>query len=229
MKRICSICARGGSKGVPGKNKRLLAGLPLIAHSILQAKRSGLFDIIAVSSDDPEILKIALEYGAHYAFERSEELSSDKAPKIPVIRDCVEKAERELQTRFDICTDLDCTSPLRSIEDIKNCVTLAEKEDTEIVITAAPARRSPYFNMVETDGVKVTLSKVLPNNIVRRQDAPSCYDMNASIYVWKREALENYDTLFQEGTRLVVMPEERSQDIDSELDFKIVELLMEHR
>ena len=97
------------------------------------------------------------------------------------------------------------------------------------VITAMPARRSPYFNMVEVgdDGVP-RLSKTLPNRVARRQDAPKCYDMNASIYVWRRDVLMASDSLFHDDTRLYIMPEERSWDIDNELDFQIVECLVKH-
>lgn len=232
MLRICTICARGGSKGVKNKNLRELIGLPLIAHSIIQAKKSNLFDIIAVSSDSDEILNTSSEYGANYVIKRPSELATDTAPKIPVIQHCVREVERLTGMKFDTMTDLDATSPLRTIEDIELAVSLLECHDNaRNVITAAPARRSPYFNLVEqTNERYVKLSKPLESTIVRRQDAPRCYDMNASIYVWKRKAF--YDSnlsVFTEQTMLYEMPEERSIDIDSELDFEIVELLAKKR
>lgn len=227
MKRICTICARGGSKGVKGKNIRPLLGKPLIAYSIEQAKQSGLFDVIAVSSDSELILETAKTFGADYLIKRPDELATDQAAKLPVIKHCVAEVEQQKGCTFDTIVDLDATSPLRSVEDIQSAVALLEENRVGNVITAMPSRRSPYFNLVELNenGV-VELSKPLKTPIVRRQDAPKCYDMNASIYVWKHQTLFDSKSLFNADTRLYVMPEERSVDIDSELDFKVVELLM---
>lgn len=226
-RRICSICARGGSKGVKGKNVRLLQGRPLIVHSIEQALTSGLFDVVAVSSDSDEILAIARQVGAQCLVKRPDELATDTAAKLPVIRHCVSEVESLWQTRFDTMVDLDATSPLRTIDDIRGAVELLESSGAGNVITAMPARRSPYFNLVETDerGV-VRLSKPPTTPFVRRQDAPKCYDMNASIYVWRRHALFDAPSLFNPDTRLFVMPEERSIDIDSELDWRFVEFVL---
>lgn len=230
MSRICTICARGGSKGVKNKNIRDLAGKPLIAYTLEQARASGLFDLIAVSSDSLEILGMARGHGADLLVERPAELATDTAAKLPVIRHCVEEVERISGKRFDVVVDLDATSPLRLVADIQGAVDMLERENVANVITAAPARRSPYFNLVELgeDGV-VRLSKPLKKPIVRRQDSPKCFDMNASIYAWQRAALFDYPTVFNADTRLFVMPEERSADIDNELDFEIVELLMKKR
>lgn len=231
MTRICTICARGGSKGVKNKNIRELLGKPLIAHSVLQAKKSGLFDVIAISSDSEDILSIAKEYGADYLIKRPAELATDTAAKLPVMQHCVREVEKLSGLTFNTIMDIDATSPLRTVEDIHQCVKLLENSQHGTnIITAAPARRSPYFNLVEEkeDGY-VVLSKPLPNLIVRRQDAPKSYDMNASIYVWKRASFFQANSVFTDHTLLYIMPEERSQDIDSELDFEIVKLLAEKR
>jgi len=230
MKRLCTICARGGSKGVKNKNIRVLGGKPLIALSLHQARESRLFDLIAVSSDSAKILDAARNHGADLVIERPAELASDTAAKIPAIRHCVEESEHFFRAHFDVIVDLDATSPLRLSEDIKGAVDLLERNHVSNVITAAPARRSPYFNLVELgDDNVVRLSKPLEKPIVRRQDSPQCFDMNASIYVWTRAALFACPTIFNADTRLFVMPEERSIDIDSELDFKFVELMMMKR
>lgn len=224
--RLCTVCARGGSKGVKNKNLRPLLGKPLLAHSLEQARASGLFDALAVSSDSPEILQVAHHWGADYLVRRPEELATDSAPKIPVIRHCVLESERLAGCSFDVIVDLDATSPLRMPQDIRAAVALLEQGDVDNVITAMPSRRSPYFNVVELDKQGVPrLSKTLTDPVVRRQDAPKCYDMNASIYVWRRALLMSSDTLFHGKTHLYVMPEERSWDIDSEFDFRIVECL----
>jgi CMP-N,N'-diacetyllegionaminic acid synthase len=230
MTRLCTICARAGSKGVRNKNIRDLLGKPLIAYSILQARESKLFDFIAVSSDSKEILATAKRFGADFLIERPAELATDEAPKLPVIQHCVLETEKIAGKVFSVIVDLDATSPLRSTDDIRGAVKLLEDGAVSNVITGTPARRSPYFNLVELDenGV-VVLSKTLPKSVARRQDAPKCFDMNASIYVWKRDALFENAVLFKCDTLLYVMPQERSVDIDSEMDFQIVELLMKEK
>jgi len=230
MTRLCTICARGGSKGVPGKNLRELLGKPLIAHSIEQAKRSGLFAAVAVSSDSADILDVSRRYGADVLVERPAEMATDAAPKVPAIRHCVESAERALKREFPVFADLDATAPLRTPEDIAGAVRLLEERGAASVITGAPARRSPYFNLVELDARGVPhVVKPLPQTVNRRQDAPRCYDMNASIYVWRRDAFFRRPAVFYDDTQLYEMPPERSVDIDSELDFEIVRMLMERQ
>lgn len=225
--RLCTICARGGSKGVPGKNIRMLAGKPLIGHSIAQAKETGLFAAVAVSSDSAEILNVAQECGADILIERPADMASDTAAKLPAIRHAILEAEARLGRTFSILVDLDTTSPLRLPEDIAETVRMVESGAAGNVLTVTPAHRSPYFNMLEVaaDG-SVTLSKPLPNGIVRRQDAPACYDMNASIYTWGRHPFIDAPYGIDANTRLYVMPRERSIDIDDEVDFTLVEYLM---
>ena len=227
MKRICTICARGGSKGVPNKNIRNLLGKPLIAHSILQAKSSGLFDAITISSDSSQILDVAKEWGADYLIKRPDELATDLSAKMPAIKHCVIETEKLSKYKYDVIVDLDATSPLRNIKDIKGAVELLEKKGVSNVITGAPARHSPYFNLVEVEESSVArLSKPLTVPIIRRQDSPKCFDMNASIYVWRRKALFENESIFLSDTALYEMPEERSIDIDSELDFEFVTYIM---
>ena len=228
--RICTICARGGSKGCKNKNIRDLRNKPLLAYSIEQARASGCFVAIALDSDSPEILEIGKKFGVDFCIKRPDELASDSAPKLPAIQHCVQEVENTIGKTFDIIVDLDVTSPLRSVNDIVEVVHLLEESGCSNVITGCVARRSPYFNLVEMDenGV-VQLAKKLEKPIFRRQDSPRCFDMNASIYAWKREALGKGNSVFLHDTRLWVMPEERSWDIDSLLDFQFVEFLMSHR
>lgn len=227
MKRLCTICARGGSEGVKGKNIRPLLGKPLIAYSIEQARQAGIFVAIAVDSDSEEILSVAAATGVDYLIRRPAELATSTAPKLPVIRHCVEAVEMLAGERYETIVDLDATSPLRNVEDIAGVVELLESRQVSNVITGTPARRSPYFNLVELDanGV-VRLSKSLPVSVTRRQDSPKCFDMNASIYAWKRDVLLNRTTLFNEDTLLYIMQEDQSVDLDSEIDFAIIEKLM---
>jgi N-acylneuraminate cytidylyltransferase/CMP-N,N'-diacetyllegionaminic acid synthase len=230
MTLICTICARGGSKGVVGKNVRDLLGRPLLAWSIEQARQTGLFEAIAFSSDSDLLLETALKSGADIAIKRPDEMATDTAPKLPAIRHCLEQAIARAGLSPDIFVDLDVTSPLRLPSDITGTVDLLQKSGARNVITGAPAHRSPYFNLVEAraDG-SVGLSKVANPPIVRRQDAPRCFDMNASIYTWRVAAFLENPAVFYPDTRLFEMPQERSIDIDSDLDFTLVELLLRKR
>lgn len=229
--RICTVTVRAGSKGVPGKNWRELAGIPLFAHSLRHAAESGLFDRIAVSSDAPEVLDTAEGWGATDVVVRPPELATDTAGKLPAIVHAVLAVEAIAGRECDTAVDLDATSPLRSVADIAGAVELLESSGADSVITGAEAHRSPYFNLVEENpetGV-VALSKTTGTGILRRQDAPRAFDMNASIYVWRRDALVADPRVFYPTTRLFEMPVERSRDIDSELDFEIVDWLMKRK
>lgn len=231
MKRLAVICARGGSKGVKNKNLRELAGKPLIAHSIGQARESRMFEAIAVSSDSEAILKTARAGGADYVVKRPADLASDAAPKVPAIRHCVETVETESGITFDVIVDLDATAPLRSLDDISGAIGLLEESGAANVVSGMPARRSPYFNLVELDDRgRVRLCKPPPAPLACRQDSPECFDLNASVFVWRRQALfSDLDFVLGDDTLLYVMPEERSIDIDTETDFRYVEFLMSIR
>ena len=225
LKILATICARGGSKGLPGKNIRDIDGIPLIAYTIQQALEA--FGHVIVSTDSREIASISERYGASVPFLRPANLATDQSTKFPVIRHALFEYEKLTGNNYDIVVDLDPTSPLRTIKDIDNCVKLLIEKEASNVITAMKSRRSPYFNLIERyeDG-KIDLSKPISSPITHRQGSPECYDMNASIYVWERDSILNTDTVFLDRTELYIMPEERSIDIDSEIDFRFVEYLI---
>ena len=224
---LCTICARGGSKGVKNKNIKTINDKPLIAYTIEQAKKSGLFDHIVISTDSDDIANISEKFGAEVFFKRAADLSNDTAGKLEVIKDVFKRSEEYYNMKFDYLIDLDATAPLRSVADIEDSFKQFLKNNNDNLITAMPSRKSPYFNLIEQDNNgKVFLSKKLDTKIERRQDSPNCYDMNASIYIWKRDVILNENSLFLDNTGLYVMPEERSIDIDCELDFEFVEFLM---
>ncbi len=231
MTLICTICARGGSKGVVGKNSRELLGKPLLAWTIEQARATGLFATIAFSSDlRPVCWKLRCGPAPTLPVKRPDEMATDTAPKLPAIHHCLEQAMTRTGTTPDIFVDLDVTSPLRLPSDISGAINLLNKSGARSVVTGATAHRSPYFNLVEarSDGT-VGLSKIANPPIARRQDAPRCFDMNASIYAWRVAAFLENPAVFYPDTRLFEMPQERSIDIDSELDFTLVELLLRKR
>jgi CMP-N-acetylneuraminic acid synthetase len=229
MRRIAVICARGGSKGLPNKNLRLLGGVPLIVHTIRQARATSILDAVAVSSDSDEILHVAEQNGIIHLIKRPSELATDEASKIPVIRHCVNEVEKVAGV-FDYVADLDCTTPIRLVEDIVNAFEMIERAGVSTLISGTPARKLPYFNLVERNSLGfVEISKATTPPIVRRQDAPMCYDMNASIHIWRRDVLLASDARFQSDTILFEMPFERSIDIDTEIEFEINESLMQRR
>jgi CMP-N-acetylneuraminic acid synthetase len=226
MTTIATICARGGSKGVPGKNIRPLLGKPLIVYTIEQARACALIDAVYVSTDSDAIAELAHAAGAIVPFRRPAALAEDTTPKLPVIEHLVKWVEVAHHPVHRI-VDLDPTSPLREVSDIAACIELLDTE-TDVVITGYESEKNPYFNMVEMrpDG-GVQLVKRPTQEIAGRQAAPKVYAMNASIYTWHRHTLEK--GLWGGIARLHVMPRARSVDIDSELDFRLVEILMRDR
>jgi N-acylneuraminate cytidylyltransferase/CMP-N,N'-diacetyllegionaminic acid synthase len=177
-----------------------------------------------------KILDISKKFGADYSILRPPELASDSAPKPPAIQHCVNEVETLSGENFDVIVDLDVTSPLRITKDIEGAVKLLEDKNVSNVITGCPARRSPYFNLVERDEMGYArLSKPPEKTITCRQETPECFDMNASIYVWNRAGLIGSKSIFNADTLLFVMPEERSIDVDHEWEFEYVEFLFNKR
>ncbi|WP_395687133.1 acylneuraminate cytidylyltransferase family protein [Caenimonas koreensis] len=227
MNTIITICARGGSQGVPGKNIRPLMGKPLIAWTIEQALQCGLAQGVFVSTDDAAIAQVAKAHGASVPFVRPAELATATAGKLPVIQHLVEWVEANAMPVTRVI-DLDPTSPLRDMDDIRACAGLLT-DDTDAVITGYESDKNPYFNMVEQKA-NGFYERVCPptSEVAGRQLAPKVYAMNASIYVWHRRTLAS-SLWTHPRIKLHVMPRERSIDIDHPIDFDIVELLMKRK
>lgn len=225
--KIISICARGGSTGLPGKNILPLLGKPLIGWTIEQALQSGVADRVLVSTDSQEIAAIARSYGAEVPFLRPAQLATANAAKLPVIQHLVQWVEVNSGPVHTII-DLDPTSPLRDVHDIQACLALLDAA-TDLVITGYESDKNPYFNMVEQKEHGYFARVCSPAaEIVGRQAAPRVYAMNASIYVWRRTALAA-SLWASPRVRLYAMPRERSIDIDHAIDFELVELLMKKK
>ncbi len=229
--RIATVCARKGSKGVPGKNVKMLCGKPLVQHAIEQAQAAqaaGLVDAVAVSTDSQEILDIAAKLNVEYCIRRPDEMATDTASKLPAITHIIQFVEAASSKKLDAVVDLDPTSPLRNLDDITGAVVLFDKYRPGSVLTGSEARKSPYFNLMELQANgTVQLSKPAENGPYRRQDCPPCYDMNAAIYVWDRDKFLAEPRVFYDDSRLYIMPENRSHDIDNDNDWAFVEMLME--
>ena len=226
MNILCTICARKGSKGIKGKNLLKIKNKSLIFYTIDQAQKIKSINDIVISTDlklSPKELK---KRRLKVFFKREKKLSNDKVGKVPVIRDALKRAEKYYNKQYEIIIDLDVTSPLRSLTDIKNAISKFINSKSNNLITLCESRKNPYFNMVE-------IIKKVPNLVInsrktirRRQDAPKIYDMNASIYLWKRKFLMKSDNLFSKKTMYYLMPVNRSIDIDNINDFKLVKFYL---
>lgn len=226
MKILITICARKGSKRVKNKNIREIRGKPLIAHTIKVAKSWGKADKIIVSTDSEEIAGISKQYGAEIPFIRPAELASDTSPKLPVIKHAVEYMKNYEGIEFDMVIDLDPTSPLRSVEDLENSYQKMINSKADNLFSVNLARKNPYFNMIELNNNGYARLCKPNNQISRMQDAPPVYEMNASIYIYWTNFLLKTDSVVGKNSITYEMPFERSIDIDSEIEFKLVDFLM---
>ena len=230
MKAIACIFARGGSKGLPGKNIRLLGGKPLIAWSIEQALAVKRIERVIVSTDSEEIAAVAREYGGEIPFIRPAELALDNSPEWLAWRHALNYLRVTTGVLPEVMVSVPTTAPLRLVQDIENCLDEYAQGYVDMVITVTEAHRSPYFNMVKTypDG---TVSLVNPPSspVARRQDAPVVYDMATVCYVANAEFIMTHNAMFEGRVKAVNVPVERAIDIDTLLDFQIAECLLNIR
>ena len=226
MKNIAFIFARGGSKGLPGKNILPFYGKPLIAWSIEQALNIDCIDKVIVSTDSVEIQEVALQFGAEVPFLRPIELSQDATPEWLAWQHALKfiiASTGELPKAF---ISLPATSPLRKSIDIESCINKYLEGDADIVITTTNARRSPYFNMIKKNlDETCSIINASKNQITRRQDAPEVFDMTTVCYVANPKFILNSNGIFEGRVKAVNVPPERAIDIDTVLDFKIAEFI----
>ncbi len=227
MRVTAFIFARGGSKGLPGKNIRPLAGKPLIAWSIEHALSVNRIERIIVSTDSEEIASVARAHGACVPFLRPPELAADNTPEWLAWRHALNFLRETEGQLPDAMVSVPATAPLRQPVDIENCLDEYARGDADVIITVTESHRSPYFNMVKKneDGI---VSLVIPPeiNFVRRQDVPVVYDMTTVAYVIRPEFVFSSDAIFKGRVRAVQVPKERAIDIDTLLDFQFSELLL---
>ena len=233
---ICVISARGGSRGVPGKNYKKIMGKPLITHAIEKAFASKIFDYIVVSTDSEKISKIAIEAGAEVPFKRPDHLSNSTVGKFDVWKHALLNCERIYKKKFNVYVDIDCTNPLLTVEDIKGTLKKfsqlqANGKKPDAVFNVCEARRNPYFNLVEEDinGVLHMSKSIGESPIIARQQAPLVYEHVAGTYVLNAEFVKDRNHLLEGRSFGFVIPNERSFDIDSKLDLIIVEFLMNRK
>lgn len=227
MEVAALICARGGSKGLPGKNIRPLAGRPLIAWAITQARAVSRIGRIIVSTDSEEIAAAARAAGAEVPFMRPPELARDDSAEWLAWRHALNHLREARGAYPDVLMAVPATAPLRAVTDLERCLDEYSKGGADVVITVTEAHRNPYFSMVkrDTDG---TVSLVIPPDgaVFRRQDAPVVYDITPVAYVTSPEFVMTRNGLFEGRVRAVEVPPERAVDIDTLLDFTVAECLL---
>ena len=229
MNVVAAVFARGGSKGVPDKNLRLLAGKPLVAHAVEQALACPGIDRVVVSTDSEEIAAVARDAGGEVPWLRPAALATDTAREWDAWRHLLGwlDGRGELPDRLLV---VPCTAPLREVSDLARCVEASRDPGTDIVLTVSPAHRNPWFNMVVVDDdAHARLVCEPAARIHRRQDAPPVYDVGTVAFVADPSYVMRADSLYDGTVRAVTVPVERSLDIDTEVDLALAELLLDRR
>lgn len=233
MRILITICARGGSKGIPGKNIKMLAGKPLIGYSIEVARQfQAQFEQadIALSTDSEAIIGVAAECGLRSEYRRPDSLAGDSVGKIDAIRDVVAYYEQRNQVRYDYVLDLDVTSPLRNLEDLRNAFEILQKDEQAVnLFSVSPAGRSPYFNMVEQKANGYYAQVKQPeSSVFTRQSAPVVYDLNASFYFYRSSFFEQgYKGAITDKSLIYLVPH-ICFDLDHPIDFEFISWLLEN-
>lgn len=237
MNILFTLCGRAGSKGVKGKNARDFLNIPLCWYSLadiaLYVKQylttKDKYNIV-LNTDSEDLIKLIEKVNIPVIIlRRDKSLAGDNVAKVSVIQDCLTRAEKQFDIKYDVVVDLDITSPLRKVEDIRNAIEkkLARPE-VDVVYSVTHSRRNPYFNMVkEENGF---FCKALPSNYTTRQEAPIFYDMNASIYVYSPKALKEKDliTFFNSNCDAIIMQDTGILDIDSEEDYELMQVVAKY-
>ena len=224
MKPICLICARGGSKGVPNKNIRILGKKPLIAHTIEKAISSKLVSHIIVSTEDKKIIQIAKKYGAETPFVRPKRLSGNSTPIGDVFSHAIKKLF-SLGYEFDVFVNLDCTVPFIRKNDISNTIKLLNHKKVDAVYGVYRQHLNPYFNMMEINSKGfLTMSKKLSQRPKTRQESPKVFQLNGLFTYDAKKFLKSGNPIMKNALPYEI-PLETGFMIDTEAEFKIAELM----
>lgn len=231
MKILGIAVARGGSKGIPRKNVKPLAGKPLIAHTILSAKESGIFDRIILSTDDEEIASVGKEWGAEVPFMRPAELAQDATPTLPVLVHAVEWLKANEGYEPDAVVILQPTAPLRNADDLRGARDLfvSSGADSVVSMTEIPGHHNPHWQFKVADDGKIAIFTGEPFEkiVKRRQELPKTHTRNGAIYLFKTGLLfEDPPTFYGRDVRAYVMDPNRSVNIDSPKDFILAEMYL---
>jgi len=222
---LAIIPARGGSKGVPRKNIREVGGEPLIVWTIREAKKSKYIDRLILSSEDEEIIKVATAWDCEAPFMRPIELAQDDTPGIEPVLHAIET----LPEKYDYVVLLQPTSPLRKTEDIDRCIEKCIDLNWSACVTVTEAQKSPYwmYQLDDCDDRMIPVMK-MEKRLDRRQELPKVYIVNGAVYVAHVEWLLNRKDFITDETHCLIMPRERSVDIDNDIDLKFAEFLLQN-
>ena len=230
---VAFVFARGGSKGIPRKNLRELRGKPLVTWAIDAARSSRSVDRVVVSTDDVEIAEVGRRAGADVPFLRPAALAGDASPEWLAWQHALGELEACGSERpIEVFLSVSPTAPLRSPDDLDACVELLlaggrQDPPTDVVITVTPARRNPYFNMVQLEASGLASLVCAPASAVsRRQEAPVVYDMTTVAYAARAAYVRSANGVFAGSVRALVIPEERAIDVDTEADLRVAEMLL---
>lgn len=222
---LAVIPARGGSKGIPRKNLRLVAGRPLITWTIEESGKSAYIDRTIVSSDNEEIIAVARQWHCEVPFIRPAELAGDAVPgALPILH-----AIATIREKYDYIVVLQPTSPLRLVEDIDGCIEKCFLENAPACVTVTRPDISPYWMYFVDDQGKLTPVINQENTPTLRQHLKSVYSLNGAVYVGKTDLYMKNKLFVIDGTIAYIMPRARSIDIDTEMDLKICEVLLAER
>ena len=232
MNILITICARGGSKGIPGKNIKMMNGKPLIWYTIQTAKKfqNTVPNVdIVLSTDSDEIRKVAKECGLDSDYKRPDYLANDTCGKMDAIKDALLHYENQYGKRYDYLLDMDVTSPLRNVDDLLAAFKIIEEEKGAInLYSVSPAGKNPYFNMVEKKSngfYNLVKDDVLS---LSRQTAPVVYEQNASFYYYRREFFDmGYKSSDTDRSTIYLVPH-TCFDLDNPIDFEFMSYLMEN-
>jgi len=222
MKPICLIPARGGSKGIPNKNIKLLAGKPLISYTIKAALKSKIFQSVVVSTEDSRIAKIAKKFGAEVPFKRPLILSTDKAGMNGVVEHAIKKLF-SLGYDFDIMVIRDCTVPFIKNSDIKGSINLLKRKNCDVVCGVYRQHHNPYFNQMESNRAGyLEFSKKIRGEIYSRQQAPIVYQLNGLFTVDVNQFLK-YKRIYMPKILPYEITPETGFMIDTKFEFQIAD------
>ena len=226
-----AVFARGGSKGVPRKNLRPIAGTSLLELSVAMGLASEGIDRMFCSTDSDEIAIEAMRFGAEVPFRRPETLAQDDSPEWGAWQHLARFLIQEGAAESDVLVSLPTTSPLRAFEDIEHALELFRQGTFDLVLGVSESTRSPRFNMVVRDHSSEVslLAGVEGERIARRQDAPAVFDITTVVYVTTLGFVINSQGLFDGTVGSVVIPRERAIDIDTEFDLEIADYLLRKR
>jgi N-acylneuraminate cytidylyltransferase len=221
------IPARGGSKGVTRKNVRPLCGHPLLCYTIAAAQGSRLLTRVVVSTEDAEIADVAAQAGCEVV-DRPAEMARDDSPTLPAAQHAVLAVEAQIGRKLDHVVILQATTPFRSSADIDACLEKLISTGADCVVSVRQAHEvhASKLKKLEGDGLLPYLMEEVEG--VRRQDLPPCYVRNGGIYATRRGVLMEQGSIYGSDTRACVMPDERSLDINTEVDFLLAETLLNH-